>query len=194
MFYKKEIIWEKLTSAVKQYIENGYFITLNSYNLTDCVYLKNKAGKAIRIEHEMFNNKVGYLEYPIYEVQIIVKNENDLSIVELIKTGIYYTQDSSRGLIYSDSIPEIINVAEKVAFRKIHSPLDVFYIGHIKRTPIKGFRKDVTVKKHCNGTNMQAIYINKNGRKIDAYYRTAYGSSIGYELERELLNSALTKK
>ena len=190
MFYRKEIIWEKLTSAVKQYIENGYFITLNSYNLTGCVYLKNKAGKTIRIEHEMFNNKVGYLEYPIYEVQIIVKNENDLSTVELIKTGIYYTQDSSRDFIYSDSIPETINVAEKVVFRKIHSPLDVFYIGHMKRTPIKGFRKDVTVKKHCNDTTMQAIYINKNGRKIDAYHRTAYGVSLGYELEHILKSSS----
>lgn len=194
MFYKKEIAAEKLTSVVKKYIENGYFITLNSYNLTDCVYLKNKAGKAIRIEHEMFNNKMECSKYPIYEVQIIVKNENDLSTVELIKAGIYYTQDSSRDLIYSDSIPEIINVAEKVVFRKIHSPLDVFYIGHMKRTPIKGFRKDVTVKKHCNGNNMQAVYINKNGRKIAAYHRTVYGTSIGYELERELLNNALTKK
>lgn len=194
MIFKRNIINRKLTEKMMEYIEKGYYIRINHHSSSYDIELIDEKENTVDIADYIFGSPVNQdsldVENEICKLRIRI-NDSLIHKSQIIDTGIYYTYSKDKDYsIYSDSLEEIEEIARKIRFRDTHRPFKYYYCQHLKKSPVKGFRKDVRVIKIKGGYQDQYLncnYYNKNDKMIVAYHNTGSRAYLGYGVEKLLI-------
>ena len=193
MIFKRNIINRILTEKMIEYIEKGYYIRIDPHSSCYDIELINEKGNTINITEYSLGSPVNQenldVENEIYKARIKI-NDPLIHKTQIIDTDIYYTYSKDKNYsIYSNKLEEIKEIAGKIKFRSDHRPFKHYYCQYLKKSHIKGFRKDVRIIKVKFGYNEKHLncnYYNKNNKMINAYYNTGEKAYLGYDVEKLL--------